>query len=419
MHSGRTAAVGAALGFRGQLEPQAAEDICGDRPSEDLTDLLTSLVDKSILIRTETNGVVRFRLLDTLRDYGRAKIQEIGAHLELRRRHLDWYRRLTRDAAAEWFSSRQIDWIERIDRELPNLREAIEFSPTDTPETASRMASDLGLFCAAHGLLGEGRRWLDWALAATPPDATTERVETLYYASVLASSQRDLPAAATRAQDAQELAAQLEDPAAQARVAIADGFDSLLSGQPERACERLEAAVDRCADLTTRAMALALLGRAHELRGDADAALTWNRRVLELSEAHGESVFRSWALWSVGIESWRNGDRHGAADALKQGLQLTHRLRDARTAASYLEVLAWIAAEDGKSVVAAVMTAAAGTMGGAVGNYAFLFPNLPAFHEECDDRVRNSIDTQAYEAARQKGRSLRFDDAVAYALREA
>ena len=74
-------------------------------------------------------------------------------------------------------------------------------------------------------------------------------------------------------------------------MAIADGFDSLLSGQPERACERLEAAVDRCADLTTRAMALALLGRAHELRGDADAALTWNRRVLELSEAHGESVF--------------------------------------------------------------------------------------------------------------------------------
>ena len=195
--------------FAGSFEPQAAEDICGDRPSEDLTDLLTSLVDKSILIRTETNGVVRFRLLDTLRDYGRAKIQEIGAHLELRRRHLDWYRRLTRDAAAEWFSSRQIDWIERIDRELPNLREAIEFSPTDTPETASRMASDLGLFCAAHGLLGEGRRWLDWALAATPPDATTERVETLYYASVLASSQRDLPAAATRAQDAQELAAQL------------------------------------------------------------------------------------------------------------------------------------------------------------------------------------------------------------------
>jgi serine/threonine-protein kinase PknK len=165
-------------------------------------------------------------------------------------------------------------------------------------------------------------------------------------------------------------------------------------------------------------MALVLLARAHESRGDADAALACNQRVLEASEAHGESVFRSWALWSFGIESWRNGDRERATDALKQGLQLAQQLRDARTAASYLEVLAWIAAEDDKPVHAAVMMAAAETMGGAVGNYAFLFPNLPAFHEESDQRVRNAIDTQAYEAACQKGRSLRFDDAVSYALRE-
>ena len=64
------------------------------------------------------------------------------------------------------------------------------------------------------------------------------------------------------------------------------------------------------------------------------------------------------------------------------------------------------------------MMAAAETMGGAVGNYAFLFPNLLAFHEESDQLVRNAIDAQAYEAARQKGRSLGFDDAVSYALRE-
>jgi serine/threonine-protein kinase PknK len=404
--------------FAGSFELEAAEDICGDGHPEDLIDLLTSLVDKSILIRAETNGVVRFRLLDTLRDYGRERIQESGAYLELRRRHLDWYRRLTGDAAAEWFSSRQIDWIERLDRELANLREAIEFALTDSPDIAARMASDLGLYCATHGLMGEGRRWLDRALAATPSEATTERVEALYYASVLASSQRDLPAAAARAQRAQQMVERLTDPAAHARVAIADGFAALLGGDPDRACERLDAAVDGCVDLTTRAMAQLLLGQAHELRGDGDAALAWNQRVLELSESQGESVFRSWALWGIGIESWRNGDRERAAEALKPGLRLTHRLRDARTTASYLEVLAWIAAQDGKPVPAAVMLGAAETMGGAIGNYAFLFPNLAAFHQECDDQIRNSIDPQAFEAARQEGRSLRFDDAVAYALRE-
>ena len=64
--------------FAGSFELQAAEDVCGEGHPVDLIDLLTSLVDKSILIRTESNGVVRFRLLDTLRDYGREKIHETG-----------------------------------------------------------------------------------------------------------------------------------------------------------------------------------------------------------------------------------------------------------------------------------------------------------------------------------------------------
>ena len=70
--------------------------------------MLSSLVDKSILIRTESNGVVRFRLLETLRDYGRQQITQTDGYQQLRRRHADWYRRLVRDAAADWFSPRQV-----------------------------------------------------------------------------------------------------------------------------------------------------------------------------------------------------------------------------------------------------------------------------------------------------------------------
>jgi serine/threonine-protein kinase PknK len=404
--------------FAGSFELQAAEDVCGEGHPVDLIDLLTSLVDKSILIRTESNGVVRFRLLDTLRDYGREKIHETGDYIQLRRRHLDSYRRLTRDAAAEWFSSRQIEWIARLERELPNLREAIEFGLTASPEVVVRMATDLGVFWATHGLFGEGRRWLDRALAATPPEATTERIEALYYASLLACGQRDLSAAAARAQEARGLAEQLEDPGAWARIAVADGFAALLAGDADGACLCLDTAVDRAADLTTLAMALVLLGRAHELRGDADAALAFNQRAVELSESHGESVIRSWAVWSVGIESWRNAQRQQAVELLEDGLQLAQQLRDTRTAASYLEVLAWIAAEEGRQAQAAVMLAAAEKLGGATGNYAFLFPNLAAFHADCDQRIRSSIDAQAYETARRTGQSLRLDDAVAYALGE-
>ena len=61
---------------------------------------------------------------------------------------------------------------------------------------------------------------------------------------------------------------------------------------------------------------------------------------------------------------------------------------------------------------------AADTVGRTVGNYVFLFPNLPAFHDECDRRTRDALDPEAYAAAREESRSLSFHDAVAYALAE-
>jgi non-specific serine/threonine protein kinase len=146
--------------FAGSFELEAAEDICGgDLGPEDVDDLLTALVDKSILIRAESAGPVRFRLLETLRDYGREKIKATSEYPELRRRHLGWYQRLARDAADEWFSARQIEWIKRLDQEMPSLREAVEFSLTNSPEAAVGMAAELSPFWIAHGLVGEGRRW--------------------------------------------------------------------------------------------------------------------------------------------------------------------------------------------------------------------------------------------------------------------
>jgi non-specific serine/threonine protein kinase len=409
--------------FAGSFELEAAEDICGgELEPEDVDDLLTALVDKSILIRTEQQGVVRFRLLETLRDYGREKIKETAEYPELRRRHLDWYRRLARDAADEWFSARQIVWIKRLDQEMPNLREAVEFSLTNSPEAAAGMAAELSPFWIAHGLVGEGRRWLDQALARTPPEPTYERVEAIYYASVLASLQGDVQEAAARAREAQDvaeqLAGQLAGPAAHALVAIADGFAAMLGGDPDRACRRLDEAVDACGDLTVRASAQLLLARAHEMRGDAAEALAWNQKVHALAESHGESVYRTWALLGIGLDSWLRGDRQHGANVFKQGLRLAQQLDDRRTAATYLEALAWIAAADGKPARAVALMGAAETVGRAVGNYVFLFPNLPVFHEECDHSARDALDAQAYEAALEEGRSLRFDDAVAYALAE-
>lgn len=93
--------------FAGGFELDAFEGICApDQPSTDVLDVLASLIDKSILIREEPTSVVRYRLLDTLREYGWEKLQESGEASQLRRRHREWFEQLATRAAEEWASVR-------------------------------------------------------------------------------------------------------------------------------------------------------------------------------------------------------------------------------------------------------------------------------------------------------------------------
>jgi non-specific serine/threonine protein kinase len=403
--------------FAGGFELEAAEDICGgDLAGEELIDLLSSLVDKSILIRTEAKGKVRFRMLDTLRDFGREKIEETGEYPELRRRHLDWYRRLVRDARAEWFSAQQVEWIDRLQREMPNLREALEFSPIDSPEAALEMTGGLHPHWLAHGMLSEGRRALDRALAGMPHEPTLDRINALYGVAIIAGVQGDLAVEATRVAEGRNLIEQMADPVAHGLIDVADGFGALLSEDVDRACTRLKDAVAACDEPTVRFAAMSMLGWALEFRGDTDGATDWEEKALALSESRGESVYRSYALWSLGIFRFRRGEFDSAEQLLSQCVEITRRVNDPRNASACLEALAWIAGARNDSRRAVVLMAAADMLGRTVGASPAVLPELVVFHEECERQAREALDVQTYEAAREEGRSLRFDDAVAYVL---
>ena len=110
MHPGRTTTVATTLGVGRKLRPPTARGICGsdipDIPAHEFLDLLCALVDKSILIRTEHHGVVDFRLLETLRDYGNTRIAD-AEHTQSAQRHAGWYHQLLTDAEAQWFGPQQ------------------------------------------------------------------------------------------------------------------------------------------------------------------------------------------------------------------------------------------------------------------------------------------------------------------------
>ncbi|MEU1548388.1 protein kinase [Nocardia sp. NPDC005745] len=408
--------------FAGSFELDAAEAICADVAAEELLDAVAALVDKSILIREDAGAAVRFRMLEILRDYGREKSEQTGEHPVLRRRHREWCQQLVLQVEAEWIGPRQLEWIARLEREQPNLREAMEFCSSEETDTEAglRIAAALFPFWLSRGLIREGRHWLDRALARRPGQPTAARVEALYADSALAGAQGDLRAATALVEEAQALAEQITDPLARARITHADGILALVSGDLSRACTRLEEALEVVVargDLSSQVWILTSLGLAYELQGDAPRAIGCHQQVLNITASHGESVYRSYALWALGVAVLQQGDRGRAAELLEQCLRLTRRVDDPVTAALALEALAWIAGAEDGARRAAILMGAAEALGRAVGSSAVLFPTLRVHHEDCERITRTALG-ERFEAARRKGAGMGFEEAVAYGLGE-
>ncbi len=406
--------------FAGIFELEEAQHVCGaDMAEYEFLDLVTSLVDKSILIRIESHNVVRFRLLETLREYGRRQIEQTAEYRELRRRHADWYRQLARDAFDAWFSPRQLDWLARIQREMPNIREALEFSLSEDGEAALAIVAALQPFWMCKGMLREARQWTDRALARAPREPTRDRVQALFSAVLISPLHGDVSAGAARAAEARALAEKTDDPLAHAGVAMAEGITAIMSGDFKAATAQLKEALRASDDDNVQVNAMLLLGWALEFAGDSRRALDWQEKALALATSRGELVYRSYALWELGIRWFQHGRYDRAEQLLQEGLCVAQFINDQRNAAGCLEGLAWIAAQRKNSMGAAVMMGAADALAGAVGSVVIpTLPGLHVFHVKCESRSREALGDAEFDAAYQQGSAMSFDEAAAYALSE-
>ncbi|MBA8961651.1 non-specific serine/threonine protein kinase [Rhodococcus percolatus] len=408
--------------FAGSFELDAAEQVCGEGLDPDeLLDTLTSLVEKSILIREEHGSVVRFRMLETLREYGFEKLEQTGAAVVLRRRHRDWYEALALAAEAEWISARQLDWIARLKREQPNLREALEFSIDDDPVAGLRTAAALHVFWASQGLYSEGRRWLDRLLSRESGPPTPERANALYCATVMANVQGDIQTGTALVEEGHTLAARNRNPMIGAFVSFADGMLALYRGDLVRARSQLEATrteFSKRGDRTLEVAVLYPLGTAYGLSGMTEQSIESHERVLAITEKYGEKMYRSHSLWALGIAVWRQGDVDRAVRVLEQSLELTRHVHGPRIAASCLEARAWIEGEQRNFARAATLMGAAEALARSMGSAVIIHSDLLVYHQNCEQNARQELGVAAFEKAHRKGEQLGFDAAIAYALHE-
>ncbi|MGW5113317.1 protein kinase domain-containing protein [Nocardia sp. NPDC004123] len=419
--------------FAGSFELDAAEQICGtdltcgselDVTEHSALDVLSSLVGKSIVIREESGTVVRFRMLETLRDYGQQRLQESGEITELRRRHRDWYLQLAMDADAGWISDRQLDWIARLDRDQPNVRAALEACLADDTEEAAeaglRGAAVLFEFWNWRSLYSEGRFWIDRVLAhPRAQSAPGCCADALRVGCQLASGQADFESAAAFLEEARVLAERAPTSLIQAKINYAAGILALTSGAPD-ASAAIERAVELLCSSRTGSLyisALTVLGWAYELRGDTTRAIEYYRRTITLTEACGETLYRSLALRGMGVAVWHRGERDGAQQLLEGALRVAHRAKSPILTAFAFEALAWIVA-DRDAGRAAVLLGAAQGLWPSGSNVRTVVQNMSGFHDECERITRDILGPRGFEVAFRRGQAMGADAAVAYALGE-
>jgi predicted ATPase/DNA-binding CsgD family transcriptional regulator len=414
--------------FAGEFELDAVEGVCADQLllAEDVLDVLSGLVDKSILARDGSHGPVsRYRMLETIRDYGREKLVEAGEEALLHRRNRDWYQRLVRRAETDIISSRQPDWLARLERELPNLRAALDFSLVDPDgaEATLALATDLYSLWTIRGLQREGRSWLDQALARPIPPSMT-LVKALRNSTMLAGVQGDLSAADMRVRQGHEVASQLGDPRAHAIATAAAGMSAMAHGDLVTAEPCWQRGLDGLTGeegeeyLVWRLGTLTGLAMTKAMRGDVDGAAGCHEAILAICQPRGESWFSGYSLWTLGLGLWKQGDARGAAARLRESLRHLRRVNDAAITIWCLEALAWIAFDEARPEGAATLLGAATRLAYSMGTPPAVWPELAAHHEEYGQRARVALGEPAYRAAVAHGERLSLDEAVAYALDE-
>ncbi len=159
---------------------------------------VTSLVDKSLVVYEEREGEARYRLLETMRQYGRDRLAESGESDTVWRRHRDYFLALSEEAEPKLTNSEQAEWLQRLKAEHENLRAVLDWSVSDegSAEEALRLSGALSQFWCLRGHLSEGRKWCDRALSKTGDQARMqERKKALNGAGGLAWMQGDYAAA--------------------------------------------------------------------------------------------------------------------------------------------------------------------------------------------------------------------------------
>ena len=408
--------------FAGGCDLEAAEAVCsgGHIEPADVVNLMAGLVDKSIVVHEPHCARPRYRMLETIRQYGAQRLVAAGEQGEFRRRHRDYFRRLTERADAEWFGPNQLDWYARLQSDRPNIQAALEFCLADPAEApvAVEMLIQPWTYWLISGSLAEGRHWLDQAIALAH-EPTAAMAIALAWNAWWALLQGDRGPALAKLEQARAIAERLGNADALARVQLASGRATLFEGEYERAVVLLQQALayyQAGGHHEDSWLCLYQLSQAEAFLGGSDAVAGFGEQCVAIAKAHAVPAHLSYGLWVAGLNAWIRGDLPRAHAMVLEALRLKRPFNDLFGAAMCFEVLAWVTQAERADERAGRLLGSAQMLWRRNGTSLPNLGHIAGARQECERRLRTDLGDAAFSATFASGAELTVEQAFDYAL---
>jgi predicted ATPase/transcriptional regulator with XRE-family HTH domain/Tfp pilus assembly protein PilF len=450
--------------FVGGWTLAAAEAVCAS--AEGLPALtgdvllgLAMLADQSlVVVESDPQGEPRYRLLETVRVFGRAQLSEAGEMEVLASAHAAWCVAVTEEAEPALAGVQQATWLARLEQEHDNLRAALSWATERRAEEVGlRLAGAVWRYWDIRGHVSEGRTWLEIVLSNSGRAAPVARARALTGAGNLAYSQGDYTRAVALHEESLALRRELGD-----EWGIAASLNNLAIVACEQGDYTRGTALNQEAlamrrelgDMRGIAISLNNLGLVASDQGDYTRAIALHEESLALTREMGNKVSIATSLNNLGLVAFHQGDYARAAALHQEALALKRELgnkggiavllnnlglvtfhqgdytrvvallhealllsRDVGARilmAEALEPLAWSVAVQGRPERAAQLVGSAAALRETLG--VPLAPEYRLGHDQAVKAMRTALGEEVFAATLAAGRALPLDEAVTMAL---
>jgi len=405
--------------FAGRFTLEDVESVCtsDDVPAAHALDLLSSLVDKSLVMKEDTRGPACYRLHETMREFAGLKLQEAGEEEVVELRCVEYYVSRCR-RSEEGARHGLVEWLEWMDLEIDNIRWVLRrcLIHADISRGMDLAASIRGYW--ATRATTEGVRWLDELLATGLGDPEP-RARAQYLRGFLAVLLVD----PTAARPALERAAAADREAGRLRPLAASlsmaSIAANMAGDRASARRLLDEAQTVTAGLDDVPAELAFL-QARSLdglfEGDLEAATAASSEGVRLSRQVGDLYTLKVWLLNLGTTALIAGDLASSKPLFAEALRIAHQVDDRVQQAYLLDALGCHAARSGQERLAAQLLGAADTVRTGAG--ASVMPFLAPQVARAEASAIAALGASRFEAEFKTGSRLSRDAAVRLALGE-